>query len=156
MKYLVRFYNSVSKTPDIDGNPCFWDHGFMSNYLNEPSWDHGCMSNYLNEPGLKRFLDMYYLQAWEDWAPDGSYDYLCMLTTTRHAETWEKTIILLLGTEILLLSRTELLTIMPKVDRHGFLSCPSHGLSNPPNASTTKFPTEAMISRAALESRSCP
>jgi hypothetical protein len=141
MKSLVRYYNSVSETPDIDGNPCFWDHGFMSNYLNEPSWDHGCMSNYLNEPGLKRFLDMYYLlQAWEDWASDGSYDYLCMLTTTRHAETWEKTIIMLLGTEILLLSRTELLTIMPKVDRHGF-SCP---------AQATVYPTPRMHPRQSF------
>jgi hypothetical protein len=75
------------------------------------TWDHGFMSNYLNEFGLKRFLDMYYLQAWEDWAPDGSHDYLCMLTTTRHAETGEKTIIMLLGPEILLLPRMGLPSI---------------------------------------------
>jgi len=40
------------------------------------TWGHLYMSNCLNEPAMDRFLDTYYRQAWEDYPPDGYYDYL--------------------------------------------------------------------------------
>lgn len=42
------------------------------------TWGHLFFSECLNEPGMDRFLDANYRQAWEDFAPDGAYDYLHM------------------------------------------------------------------------------
>jgi hypothetical protein len=42
------------------------------------TWGEGYFSNCLNEPGMDRFLEMYYRQAWEDYPPGGTYDYLYM------------------------------------------------------------------------------
>ena len=50
------------------------------------AWGHGYYSQCLNEPGMDRFLDMYYRQAWEDWPPDGPYDYLYMGNTDDAAD----------------------------------------------------------------------
>jgi hypothetical protein len=47
------------------------------------AWGHVFMSECLNEPSMDKYLDMYYRQAWEDWAPAGPYDYLYVDDETR-------------------------------------------------------------------------